>query len=84
MLDEIFTHLISLFNEIVLLSKMLDERRRSELEITIDLKLLKNQGKDDNLIGYLENHLGLVPDVNLLRCLSVSQSTVKTKKEICI
>lgn len=80
MLDEIVTHLISLLNEIVLLRKMLDERRRSELETTIDIKLLKNWRKDDKLLGYLENQLGLVPDVNLLRCLSVSQSTVRTKR----
>lgn len=63
---------------------MLDERRRSELETTIDIKLPKNRRKDDKLLGYLENQLGPVTDVNLLRCLSVSQSTVKTKKEICI
>lgn len=56
MLDEIVTHLISLLNEIILLRKMLDERRRSELETTIDIKLLKNRGKDDKLLGYLETY----------------------------
>lgn len=56
MLDEIVTHLISLLNEIILLRKMLDERRRSELETTIDIKLLKNRVKDDKLLGYLETY----------------------------
>lgn len=55
-LDEIVTHLISLLNEIVLLRKMLDERRCSELETTIDLKLLENWDKDDKYLAILKTN----------------------------